>query len=175
MVIVCFSYNSPPQNDAEAFCTARFLSALAAKGIHVHLVTIDHAPDIDSTLTSFFLDSRVDVTRIPIKPPSQIANSLIKFQYRFHGPLASQLPQCISTVNSVLRDYENPILLTRSYPVISNVVGYYCRRNATHWIAHFGDPYPGFGMYSRRDAWKHYADLWWSKRIFRRASAVTVT
>lgn len=175
MVIVCFSYNAPPQNDPEAFCTARFLSALAAKGIHVHLVTMDHEPSIDPELTSFFLDHRVKATRIPIERTDRIANVINNVRYRFHGPLAHQLPQCISTVNRVLRDYENPILLTRSYPIISNIVGYYCRPNAAHWIAHFGDPYPGFGMYSRRHFWKHHADLWWSKRIFRRASLITVT
>jgi hypothetical protein len=175
MVIVCFSYNAPPQNDPEAFCTARFLSALAAKGIHVHLVTMDHEPSIDPALTAFFLDRRVRVTRIPIESPRRIVNLINGFRYRFHGPLAHQLAQCISTLKSVLRDYENPILLTRSYPVISNIVGYYCRHHAAHWFAHFGDPYPGFGMYSRRDFWKHHADLWWSKIIFQRASAVTVT
>lgn len=175
MVIVCFSYNAPPQNDPEAFCTARFLSALAAKGIHVHLVTMDHEPSIDPELMSFFLDSRVNVTRIPIERPSRIANAINNVRYRFHGPLAHPLSQCISTVNSVLRDYENPILLTRSYPIISNIVGYYCRPNAAHWVAHFGDPYPGFGMYSRRHFWKHHADLWWAKRIFLRASVITVT
>lgn len=175
MNIVCFSYNAPPQNDPEAFCTARFLSSLAQGGVNVHLVTMDHGPGIDAELVSFFLNHRIKVTRIPIEKPRLIIRAVSNVRYRYHGPFAHQLSRCISTVNRVLRTYEKPILLTRSYPVISNIVGYYCQRNVEHWMAHFGDPYPGFGMYSRRHLWKYYADLWWARKICNRSSLITVT
>jgi len=50
MNIVIFSRNFYPQNDAEAFCTTRFASALAEIGHNVHVVTAEYPCDFDYNL-----------------------------------------------------------------------------------------------------------------------------
>ena len=79
-------------------------------------------------------------------------------------------------VRGKLREYENPILLTRAFPLVSNLVGYYCRKDASAWVAHFSDPYPPFEWqnhwYSRLARPIHRR---WARRILEQADLITVT
>tara|TARA_B110000285_G_C15002787_1_gene552297 strand:- start:225 stop:1121 length:897 start_codon:yes stop_codon:yes gene_type:complete len=66
--------------------------------------------------------------------------------------------------------------VTRAYPVASNIIGYKLKQKlGITWIAHFSDPYPGFGMYSRRNIHIKYIDSWWARRILRNADVISVT
>jgi glycosyltransferase involved in cell wall biosynthesis len=173
--IVCVSHNAPPLNDAEALCTARLLSALVNLGANAHLVAADLPATLDQSITDEILDRRVKVTYVRAAQGARarlacVARSL------FHGNRIEWLHPAVSTTKEVLRQYRRPVLLTRAFPMVSNLVGYYCRSNAAAWVAHFSDPYP---PHEWRSHW--YSPLVrpinrrWARRILRSADLVTVT
>jgi hypothetical protein len=175
MRVVCFSCNAPPLNDPEAFCTARLLSAMSHHGAEVHLVTFDHAEEISRNAQSQLLDSRVPVTRVSGTTRGQVRCAAAMLKYGYPGPWAERIDPCVRELRRVLRQHPGAWLLTRSSPLLSNVVGYHCRAEAAGWIAHFSDPCPGIAAYSRRSLWRYTADRWWVRRIFERADLVTTT
>ncbi|HNX04935.1 MAG TPA: hypothetical protein PKI32_05500, partial [Opitutales bacterium] len=117
----------------------------------------------------------IAVTRIPIPKHSDASQLLAQFRYVTGAPYSEYIPEAIAVLRRVLSGYDRPVLLTRAYPAISNIVGYETRRYASRWVAHFSDPFPGMGVYSGRTAYKALADKWWALRIFSRADLVTVT
>src|SRR5882672_6774913 len=175
MNVVCFSYNAPPLNDSEAYCTARLLSALVSEGIDVHLVTIKLSGEGNEEDVPSLLDRRITVTRIQRNTPNLRSRITGAFRYSFHGSGAAHIGDYIATMKAILKEYKHPWLITRASPLISNAVGYYCKVHTACWIAHFSDPCPGYGMYSRRNCWKRLFDGWWSRRIISQSSLVTVT
>ena len=176
MKVVCFSYNAPPKNDAEGFCTARFLSALSQHGADVHLITMDHPGEVEPPAIEALLDSRIQVTRIPLSGQS-CGNLCQSLKCGVLGTESLDFARCVAEVRNALSSQvtTSAVLVTRAYPAFSNMVGYKCRKDAAMWVAHFGDPYPGFQMYSRRNSWRRFVDQWWGKRIFNEADLVTVT
>jgi hypothetical protein len=173
--IVCFSHNAPPQNDPEAFCTARFLSALSAHGSDVHLITMVHPDAIEREVTEKLLDPWIRLTRLE-REQSSAASRAAAIRNGVIGEEAAAFAKCVAAVREALAraGKGRAILLTRAYPAFSNMVGYACRREAAVWIAHFSDPFPGFGMYSRRNGWRAHVDHWWARRILSSADLVTV-
>jgi glycosyltransferase involved in cell wall biosynthesis len=173
--IVCVSHNAPPRNDAEALCTARLLSALVACGARVHLVTAEVSPTLDPEITSEILDSRVRVTHLPATQ-GHARRFAGMARYQYHGAHVEWMQPAIAATRKVLREYSNPILLSRACPWVSNFVGYHCSDRAKAWVAHFSDPFP---PHEWQDHW--YSRLVrpvnrrWAQRILRRADLVTVT
>ncbi len=174
---VCFSYNSPPQNDPEAFCTARFLSALAAdKSNKVHWVTMDHDHQIENDVVSQLISENISVTRIrSIPKPGRLGVLKSQLQHQYFGEKSWEIKQITEELRKVLELYNQPILITRALPALSNIIGFYSRRYVKHWIAHFSDPFPGFDSYSGRTYYKKPFDNMWVRRIFKNATALTVT
>ena len=173
--IVCVSHNAPPQNDAEALCTARLLSALVACGAQVHLVAAEVSPTLDPEITAEILDSRVRVTYVPAtRGRARRFAGMARYQY--HGAQVEWMQPAIAATRTVLKEYSNPILLSRACPWVSNFVGYHCSDQAKAWVAHFSDPFP---PHEWQDHW--YSRLVrpvnrrWARRILRRADLVTVT
>jgi glycosyltransferase involved in cell wall biosynthesis len=173
--LVCVSHNAPPMNDAEALCTVRLLSALAELGANVHLVAADVPASLDDSITKELLDSRVRVTYVradkgAIGRLSNMARS------GFHGNRIEWLRPAVTATNQVLKKYRRPILMTRAFPMVSNLVGYYCRKQAGAWVAHFSDPFPPHEWqnhwYSR---FFRPVNRRWANRLLKNADMVTVT
>jgi hypothetical protein len=169
MQIVVFSYNFLPQDDAEAYCTARFVNALAESGHQVHVVTMEHDREVPEDVVDELVSSNVQICRIPKKETDRPIFS--RLWYRTTEWNAIDLSKCIQMLKRVLRSYERPILITRSMPAASNIVGWYCRKYAHKWVAHFSDPYPWFrGRWPMNRAQDH-----WCRRFINDADYCSVT
>jgi glycosyltransferase involved in cell wall biosynthesis len=175
MNIVCVSHNSPPLNDAEALCTARLLSALVECGVNVHLIAAELHPSLEPSIGAELMDKRIKTTYVRAKADS-FTRLTACARFQFHSQRVEWIAPAIEATRVVLGKYENPILLTRAFPMASNLVGYYCRKNARAWVAHFSDPYPPFEWqnhwYSRFVRPVHRR---WARRILKNADLITVT
>ncbi len=175
MQVVCVSYNAPPLNDAEALCTARLLSALATFGVEVHLVTDDASPTLEPSIGAEILDSRIRISRVAAGRGS-VRRAIAMARNHFHGQHVEWVVPAVEATRRILSQCKHPILLTRAFPMVSNLVGYYCSSQAESWVAHFSDPYP---PHEWRNHW--YSPLIrpvnrrWARRILKRADVVTVT
>ncbi len=175
MDIVCVSHNAPPLNDAEALCTARLLSALVGCGANVHLVAADLPPSLEPSICAELMDKRIQTTYVRAKA-GRFARLAVGARFQFHSQRVEWIAPAIKTTRAILQQYENPILLTRAFPMASNLVGYYCRQDAKAWVAHFSDPYPPF-------EWQNHwcsrfvrpVNRRWARRILKNADLITVT
>lgn len=175
--IVCVSYNSPTENNAEGICTARLLSALALAGFRVHWVTGQHSRSLEEAAERELVHPGIEITRISTPRCTRLLQVLLETRHQLHAPYLPWVVGAVPATSTLLRQNPAAILLTRSMPAISNVVGYYCRRVAKAWVAHFSDPYPVSGWrHSRRGAHLSFAlHRRWARRIWARADLLTVT
>ena len=175
MQVVCVSHNAPPLNDAEALCTARLLSAVVSFGVEVHLISAASSPTLEESIGAEILDSRIRITRVPPDRGSAW-RAVGMLRNQFHGQCIEWVRPAIAAAKHVLSRCECPILLTRAFPMISNLVGYHCSSEARAWVAHFSDPFP---PHEWRNHW--YSPLLrpvnrrWARNILRRADLTTVT
>lgn len=177
MKFICVSHNFPPQNDAEALCTARFASALVDQGHEVWVVTASHAQSLDPLIEKELTGERLRVVRVP--PPSnpRARSILAQARHRIRAAHAEWLEPAVKATRSLLRQHPDALLLSRAMPVVSNVVGFHCRDLARLWVAHFSDPYP-IAVWKHRKRMARFADPFhhaWAKRIVGSADLVTVT
>ena len=142
MNFVIFSYNYIPQNNPEAFCTARFANALAEAGHSVHVVTIDHPQQIPADLEKELAPAITQVTRVKTQPLRKSLYARLKYQTPEWDSI--NYDACIQTTKEVLKQYDSPILVTRMCPAASGIVGWHCRKYAYKWVNHFSDPYPNY-------------------------------
>jgi glycosyltransferase involved in cell wall biosynthesis len=175
MDIVCVSHNAPPMNDAEALCTIRLLSALVEYGANVHLVAADLPPTLGPAICAELMDNRIKATYVRAQDGC-CARLTAGAKFQFHSQRVEWIAPAIKTTRLVLQQYKNPILLTRAFPMASNLVGYYCRHDARAWAAHFSDPYPPYEWqnhwYSR---FLRPINRRWARRILKYADLITVT
>ena len=175
MNIVCVSHNAPPLNDAEALCTVRLLSALAECGANIHLVAAELPPSLEPSIAAELMDKRIKTTYVRGQS-GNLARLAAGARFQFHSQQIEWIAPAIKATCDALAKYENPILLTRAFPMVSNLVGYYCRNDAKAWVAHFSDPFPPFEWqnhwYSR---FARPINRRWAKRILKNADLITVT
>lgn len=144
MNIVIFSYNFFPQADAESFCATRFASALARAGHNVTVVTMDWDMQVSAATYDALVADGMRIVRVPF---SNIKNSPIKalLWYGHNSQMAVDVKACAREVTKVLKSLDSPILVTRTHPVMSAMVGLRTYKYANRWIAHFSDPIPWMG------------------------------
>lgn len=176
MNFVIFCYNFPPMCNAEAFCSARFASALAQAGHNVHVVTMDHVWAVDESVYNALVDKTIKITRIKQSDKTGF-KFFSRIKYRLRRKSACEIAHCVKALRKALIETDSPILISRSLPEMSNIVAWYCRKYAAKWIAHFSDPFP-FSM----GRWRTYVDyvfnrweIMWGKRIIRDSSVVSIT
>jgi len=160
-------------NDAEAYCSTRFASALTYMGNRVHVVTMDHPFKVRKEVYEQLVDRQLTITRLPIKFRKKPLWPRLRF-FTFEWE-AVNFKSCINAVKAELKKLDNPILLTRSNPIASAIVGWHCRKYAKKWVAHLSDPIPIPG---RELHWRNMHRLvnhFWVKRILHDADYVSVT
>jgi glycosyltransferase involved in cell wall biosynthesis len=175
--IVCVSFNSPPQNDAEAICTARLLSSLAEMGCEVHWITAAHTRTLDESVEQEIVSPKIRITRVQIPCLTQSVKFMLEMRHQVHVPHLEWVSPAITAARKKLSEIRGAVLLTRSMPVVSNIVGYYCRSLPAAWIAHLSDPYP-FSFTSNKGVTTFASVLLhrrWAKRIIENADLITVT
>lgn len=176
MNFVIFSYNFFPQADAESFCATRFASALARAGHNVTVVTMDWPKQVsDKTYRSLVADN-LNIVRLSF---SSQKNSPLKglLWYGHKSQMAVDVPESVKAVRKVLSTIDEPILITRTHPVMSTIVGLKTYKYAFKWIAHFSDPIPWFGSYS--DTLGHkllkFQEMNILRNAFKKADLISVT
>lgn len=176
MNFVYYSYNFLPQADAESYCATRFASALARAGHHVTVVTMDWPMQVSARTYSALVSNRLDIIRLPF---SLQKNTPIKalLWYGHKSQFAVDVPQAVKKVKEFLSKMDHPILITRTHPIMSTMVGLKTCRYAYKWIAHFSDPIPWIGSYS--DTVGHrllkQQEMSILRRAFVRADGISVT
>lgn len=175
MNIAIFSYNFLPQADAEAFCATRFASALARAGNKVTVITMDWPMQVTMENYVALVAKELNIVRIPF---SKHKNTPLKgmLWYGHKSQMAVDVSQSTKAVKKVLMNMDNPILLTRSMPIMSAMVGLRTYKYASKWIAHFSDPAP----------WTNYANTLGHKilrhlelniirKTFKKANGISLT
>lgn len=144
MNIVIYSYNFLPQADAESYCATRFASALARAGHSVIVVTMDWPMQVSEKTYSALVSDKLKIIRVPF---STHKNTPVKalLWYGHKSQMAVDVPLSIKITIKALKSVERPILVTRSFPVASTMVGLKTYKYAYKWIAHFSDPMPWNG------------------------------
>ncbi len=176
MNFVYYSYNFFPQADAESYCATRFASALARAGHQVTVVTMDWPKQVSESTYFALVSDKLDIVRLPF---SHHKNSPIKalIWYGHKSQFAVDVPQSVKKVKEQLLKMDHPILITRTHPVVSTMVGLKTCRYAYKWIAHFSDPIPWIGSYSNtlghRLLKKQEMNI--IRRSFGRADGISVT
>ena len=147
MNFVYYSYNFFPQADAESYCATRFASALARVGHQVTVVTMDWPMQVSEKTYHALVSDRLHIIRLPF---SSKKNTPIKalLWYGHNSQFAVDVSNSVKRVKELLRSIEAPILITRTHPVVSTMVGLQTYRFAHKWIAHFSDPIPWIDGYS---------------------------
>ncbi len=175
MNVVVFSYNFFPQADPESYCSTRFVSALARAGHNVTLVSMDWPKQVSDKTYDALVHPGIKIVRVPF---SGRRNSPLKglLWYGHKDQMAVDVKNCAKVVKQILKQTPHPVLVTRSMPIASAMVGLRVRRYAQLWIAHFSDPVP----------WGNYADTIGHKILkclelnivkdtFKEADAISVT
>lgn len=144
MNIVYFSYNFFPQADAESYCSTRFASALARAGHKVVVVTMDWPKQVPDDSYKALVANELEIIRVPFSTHRNTPLRALLW-YGHKSQMAVDVPQCAKEVKRILRTTDKPILITRTMPVMSSMVGLRTRKYAHKWIAHFSDPVPWTG------------------------------
>lgn len=175
MNIVYFSYNFFPQADAESYCATRFASALVRAGHRVIVVTMDWTQHVSEESYKALVADELEIIRLPF---SKKKNSPLKalLWYGHKSQMAVNVPQCVEAVEKLLKTLDNPILITRTMPIMSSMVGLKVRKHAQKWIAHFSDPVPWTG-YANTLGHKLLRRLEYNivKKTFIKADKISVT
>ena len=181
MNIVVVSTNFLPKNDAEAFCTARFASALSRAGHRVYAVTLQQQQGVSQDVYSAIVDSGIQIVSVGYSLSDKYVLSQIR--YRCPEREISACSALIFETKKLLRQLDEPILVTRTYSVTSLVVGWHCRKYANKWICHLSDPIPSalwnpsFSLSPRKlKDWLKYQWIYnWIRRGLLDSDAVSVT
>jgi len=142
MNIVIFTWNFLPEDDAEAYCTARFASALAAQGHDVHVVTPKHPQIVGDDICSQILATNIRCTTFnaPVIKSRFLKRTVDATCMKLWFP--GMYREAIGVLRSVLQNTQAPVLISRSLPAQSYLIACQCRKYASCWIAHFSDPWP---------------------------------
>ena len=173
--VIC-TYDFPPENGAEAFCSARFASALARAGHHIHVVTVDHSVAISDISYQELVDPRIIITRVSKVIKSRTLSIFYRIRYLTVDYNARYIPKLIKATKEVLSQYEDPILISRYSPECSHIAAYYCKNLAFKWIAHFSDPFPNIAIENTiRERVRYLVQKRWGKKFIFHADKISIT
>lgn len=144
MNIVIYSYNFFPQADPESYCSTRFASALARAGHNVTVVTMDWPMQVSEFNYNALVAKELKIVRLPFSKQKNTPLKAILW-YGNKSQSAVDVPESVKVVKSILRGLDHPVLITRSMPICSAMVGLKTSKYANAWIAHFSDPTPWMG------------------------------
>lgn len=164
-----------PWPSAEGYCSTRFASALAKAGHSVHVVTFERPEEMYRRSYDRLMHPSVKVTRV------KYVSRRLRFPYINWRWLSVadndsfSIPGYIEGVKEVLSQYENPILISRTYPWAALTVAWHCRKYAAKWIAHFSDPMLDGDPNTKLGHLSHFFKKIWMRRAFRDSDGVSVT
>lgn len=165
MNFVIMAYSFPPRNGPECFCSGRFASALVSAGHSVHVITMDHPTAISDDVYNVIVDPRIKITRVPMREKKK--RLWPRLRYLTTQWESADYPNAIRMLCNVLRQYDHPILISRSNPESSHIIAYHAHRLAAHWVAHFSDPIPFWSQVHGLKAkfWRALTIRWMRKTL----------
>lgn len=174
MTFVIYGFSFPPNRDAESYCTSRFASALARFGHDVYVVAPEWSSAMPNDIYSFLVDHRLHVTRVPMRN-SKFSQLWSRIRYFTHEHESANIALSVKVIRGILKNNPGAVLVTRSSPFLSLIVGWMCRKEATAWIAHFSDP---LSLLPRGTFWSEIRYLsmrMWINRAIRDSDAISLT
>lgn len=164
-----------PLKNPEAYCSTRFASALAKAGHSVHVVTYERPAEMFKKSYDVLVHPAVKITRVKC-PDEKHRFPYVSWRWLSVGDNDSfGIPAYIASVKKVLAQCENPVLVSRSFPLVALTVAWHCRRRATKWIAHFSDPILDQDPNTKLGRLSHFFKKIWMRRAFRDSDGVSVT
>lgn len=176
MNIVIYSYNFAPMADPESYCATRFASAFSRAGHDVTVVTMDWDVQMSQKSYDALVHEGLKIVRLPF---SRHKNTPLKalLWYGHKSQMAVDVKSSVKAVKNVLRSLVKPILITRTMPIMSCMVGLKTYKYAYKWIAHFSDPIPWVGSYADTIGHKILKRLEINilTKTFKRADGISIT
>lgn len=174
MNIVLLTCNYLPHKVPEAPCATRFANALAKKGHKVVVVAWNRGNGVPPAVCAQIETEAVQVIRIPEPCARTMCMRAIDraAPLRYWTTLGNG--KMIEAVRSALKSMKDPVLISRSDPVMSTMVALKCRKYASKWIAHFSDVMP-FGHFGRLGGIMRWCVRRMVLRTIIEADAVAVT
>lgn len=164
-----------PLKNPEAYCSTRFASALAKAGHSVHVVTYERPAEMFEKSYDALVHPSVKITRVK-RPTEKLRFPYVSWRWLSVWDNDSfGVKDYIASVKEVLAQYENPVLVSRSFPLVALTVAWYCRKLATKWIAHFSDPILNQDPATKLGRLSHFFKKIWLRRAFRYSDGVSVT
>lgn len=176
MNFVVFTWNFMPLNDPEAFCTSRFVNALAKEGHSVHVVAVDHGGDVPESTVKQILTEKIQVTKIKPKEHKSWFSKQRVVRGRTYGWSLLEMRYYAESLIKVLKETPNAILITRYAPPSSLLVGLIAKKYSKLWVSHLSDPFPiGFGGGRFINRFLFAMQMRASRRMLRNADLITIT
>jgi len=91
-------------------------------GANVHLVAAELPPSLDPSISAELMDKQIKTTYVPAKA-GRAARLASGVRFQFHSQRVEWIWPAIKTTRTVLQQYGKPILLTRAFPMASNLGG----------------------------------------------------
>lgn len=175
--IICYSEIFVPLCNAEAFCTTRFLSALAAEGCKVYVVTHEYLQELPEDVVAELQHPDITVIRVPpVKRPVPLWKRFLKRKEYGINWLLNTSKAAQSELKKLLIQHPDAVLLSRCMPIHSHLTVLPLRKHAKFWVAHFSDPFPMLlRNISVTERLANMIRRWYVKRILKSADMVTVT
>lgn len=176
--ILCISPWFAPRLNSEAFCSAKFVNALAEQGADVTVIAYTNTKQgiVDSSDIWEAIRARV----IQIETPSQNNPfDSIKNAIRYQTWLwARWVNIAVSEVRRIHQKSPFDLVYSRSLPMFGQIAGFWCAKILDRpWIANLNDPWDfhlfpvGSGIESSSS--DNQLSNFWMRRTFQRADLIT--
>jgi glycosyltransferase involved in cell wall biosynthesis len=175
--ILCISPDFVPKRDSEAFCSTKFVNALAKCGAQITVIVYSKAErDIDRS--EMWNSIRATVVRIPptveMNPFASLA-SAIRYQTWLW---ARWTRETVRQARKFHRNSAFDVVYSRSLPMFGQIAGYWCAKELNlPWIANLNDPWDfhQFPVGILTEDLKNSPGLsdFWMRRTLRNADLVT--
>lgn len=165
-----------PWPSAEGYCSTRFASALAKAGHQVEVITNWRPDDMYEKSYQKLVHPAVKITRVG--PCTRVATKWPYVDWKWvtvMEPETDLIAPYVKATREALSRYEQPILISRTHPWLAFYAGWYCRKQAAKWVAHFSDPMLDVKPFCRLARLMLWSLKWWMRRAMRKADAISVT
>ena len=175
--IFCISPHFAPMRDSEAFCSAKFINALAESGAQITVI-VYAKPATEIDRSEMWNSVAASVIRIPpVAQKNRFASLATALRYQT-WLYARWMDEAVQQAKRLHRDSPFDVVYSRSLPMFGQIAGYWCAKELdVPWIANLNDPWD-FHQFpvgvSKEDLTTDSAlSDFWMRRTLRSADLVT--
>ena len=139
--IFCISPHFAPMRDSEAFCSAKFIKALAECGAQITVI-VYAKPATEIDRSEMWNSVRASVIRIPpVAQKNRFASLATALRYQT-WLYARWMDEAVQQAKRLHRESPFDVVYSRSLPMFGQIAGYWCARGLhVPWIANLNDPW----------------------------------